>query len=192
MGKRIDTDIKKDTQKALIALALLVLTFGILVFVLISFKPESDGKQANTENKEVITTESIYLSEELEDRVYENITTHIFVAKDINKNVEVKLSDGLISNENILKSLNNYVSTLENKIVAIGVIDNKFYIQYNTSKLIDKEQKVVIVSLKNSIKASDWFGLTEAIYNKEDVLASNIYSYNNNDGDIHFIYVVEQ
>lgn len=204
---------KFNTEKLVItALILTVLLLCIVMIISVSEGSSNQSTFGLTNQAEAVPTEPKTLVKSADEvmtasvepieadieiklnetpREYGNITTYIFdvVKKD---NGEVcKLSDGIISIEDIIDTIDIFLEEHPFETVSIGVVDNKFYIQQNTSKEIDssKHLRVNIMSLNDTFSASDWFSMTEAVLNSVDVQTDSVFSYQANIGSKHYIYI---
>lgn len=121
-------------------------------------------------------------------REFGTIKTYLFDIINSETEQVCKLSDGNLSFENVTETLGNFLNNNKYKMISIGIVDNKFYIQQDTSKKLDGIIKVNIVSLKNEFTPDDWFSLTEATYNNTDIQADSLFSYQTERGSKHYIY----
>lgn len=123
------------------------------------------------------------------DRQYEKIKTHLFEVVNTESNKVLKLTEAVIPIESIEKAMDEYLTTSKYKTLSIGVVDNKFYIQQDTSVIENRQLKTEIISIMDEFTADSWFKLTEAIYNSSDVQASSLFSYQTENGNKHLIYI---
>ncbi len=123
-------------------------------------------------------------------RTYNDIVTTIFLVVKKDTTDTVKLEEGELLIEDVQEVLTEYLKNNKYKTLAIGMVDNMFYIQQDTSETIEKEQKVNIVKLNSTFSIDDWFSLTEATYNNTNTQADSLFSYKQNGLDMkQYIYV---
>lgn len=147
-------------------------------------KPQSEAvTNTDTSNLPVIS-----IRECENNREFGSITTHLFEVYNTNTDETCKLSEGKLSFEDATLKIESYLSNNPYKTISIGVVDNKFYVQQDTSKQIEGDIKVKIVSLKDGFSSDDWFSLTEAIYNNTDIQADSLFSYQTDTSTKHYIY----
>lgn len=133
---------------------------------------------------------SLGLRENVEGgRDFGSIHTALFEVYNVNTNQASKLTDGDMSLETISNVLSGYLNEHKYKTISVGLVDNTFYIQQDTSVEMDGNFVANIVSLKDGFTAEDWFSLTEAIYKNTDIQADSLFAYNTNFGNKHYIYV---
>ena len=143
--------------------------------------------QSQLENKPTITL-GIRQSENL--RTHGSIVTVQFETFNTDTLETCSISDGSISNEDIKSAFEDCLSTNKYRTISVGMVDNKFYIQQDTSINEESAQLVNIVTLNSKFSADDWFSLTEATYNNTYIQADSLCRYTSNGSDIRqYIYV---
>lgn len=151
---------------------------------------EANSKMVTEDSVVVENAKDLGIRKIEQDRTYGNIKTSQFELYDKETSQVCKTIDGNINVEDILSTLTEYLKENNYKTIGVGMVDNKFYIQQDTSIEEEKEQKVNIVSLNESFSANDWFGLTEATYNNTTTKADSLCRYQTASGDNRqYIYV---
>lgn len=130
----------------------------------------------------------VIMQDESEERQYESIKTQMFTIVDRETKAEKSVMDGTLSIEDVKATLDNYLEQNKYKIMSIGLVNNKFYIQQDITQPVDKAAKVGIIGLADGFSADDWIKLTEAVYNKVTVEADSLFAASSNIGNKHFIY----
>ena len=181
-------------------LALSIMSGILLLLIIVSIALVTGGKEeANLtlDAKTIpdspnISYDLIIKQDESADSQYESIKTTMFSIIDKGSLSEKSYLDGTLSVNNIKETLENYLQQNKYKVMSIGLVNNKFYIQQDTSKPVDYTIKVGIVGLGDSFSADDWTKLTEAIYSKFDVDADSLFSASTDIGNKHFIYAYQE
>lgn len=186
--KRIVSLLKYSLLEVLTVVAMLCLVVSIVVDKYNENILISEAIEEESLNNDTIT---LTLVEESEDTYYGSIKTHRFTIVNANNMEPTNLNRGEIKLEDIVLKLDNYLKDLRYRVVAIGIIDNTIYIQYDTTQYVSNIMRVNIITVKEGMETKDWIQFIETLHNDVKVCASSIVSYKTDVGNRHYIYVYE-
>ena len=182
-----------------VLLGILFVLLAVVVIVYWGFaqKDKVEVEVGNPLSNDVITASEIVEMPNLslvydnEVQSYNSINTYQFKIVNDEGN-ECILNSGTIELTDIITTVNEFLSTIENRVCSIGIVGSRLFIQVDTRDSYDAPYKVNIMTLQDNLKSDDWIELCEVIHDKCIVHADNLISYKTTLGNTHYMYIYSE
>ncbi len=169
--------------------------FGCVVCVIIFIAAvmNSNASEKNTADTMALEhpASEITIQSNQNVREYGSIRTYTFDIIDVETGEVCGFSKGTIDTEDIESKLTEHLKLNNFKVKSIGMVKDQFYIQQDTSIETDRHTGIKMIRLKDGFTASDFFALTEAVYNETEVDADSIIRHNldgTEDSHLYYMY----
>ena len=152
----------------------------ICIIIFIAAVMNSNASEKNTADTMALEypTSEITIQSNQNVREYGSIRTYTFDIIDVETGEVCGFSKGTIDTEDIESKLTEHLKLNNFKVKSIGMVKDQFYIQQDTSIETDRHAGIKMIRLKDGFTASDFFALTEAVYNETEVDADSIIRHN--------------
>ena len=124
------------------------------------------------------------------EQKYNHITTMRFSFIDDSGN-KTNLNKSKIDLNNIANTINSELINVNYRVCTMQIIDSELFIQYDDRNEVQDPQNLSIVTLKDNIDIDNYIEIIETINDNNNINAYMILHYNNEYGNVHYMYINE-